>query len=120
MSGEKIHTIRFGTRGWKVGDQAIHATGACSPKYKVHRRDEVTRVDKITLRILELTGGRFDTNIILNDEVLSSPAVCRLARNDGFFGSAPFFDYFLQSQKPGIHNAQLIQWKPDPIDYLNL
>lgn len=120
ISGEKFHTIRFGSRIWKVGDQAIHASGIRAPDYREHRRDLVTRVDSITIRILKPLGKTHDSNIFIDDEILAAAAVCRLARNDGFLGSAAFFQYFRKSLKPGIHTGQLIQWKDKPVDYLNL
>lgn len=119
IDGSKPHTIRLGDR-WKVGQNAIHATGARTKNYREIRRDQVTRVDSIEIEIKRKTVTSFRTSIRINGETLKPSAVVRLALRDGFSGPVPFYEFFRRTYGTGTHRGQLIQWGSSPVDYLNL
>ncbi len=113
IDGSKPHTIRFGKRIYQVGQDAIHTTGSRTPDYKEHRRDQITAVDKIRIKI-----GRYAVRIWINDQQLSTAAADKLVINDGFTGYKKFAQFFrTQHGQEFDITGQLIQWSKTPITY---
>lgn len=112
IDGSKPHTIRFGKRIYKVGQPAIHATGVRTAKYKEHRRDQITAVDKIRILI-----KGYALKIWINDQLLNSAAAHKLVRNDGFNTLGEFTSFFLKKSDYFNMTGQLIHWAKSPINY---
>ena len=110
--GSNPHTIRFGKRSYKVGQNAIHGTGMRTSGYVEHRRDIITSVEEITV-----SCQRFKVEIHIKGKLLTKAQASKLAINDGFKSLNKFIEFFqLQHGTSFTLTGQLIQWQT-PITY---
>lgn len=109
LCGSKIHTIREDLNGrWKVGNIMHQSTGVRTPLQTCYRVDVCKSIQWIVFHeVKEVVPGVWSMVVTIDDRVLSSREIDRLAKHDGFDKKRDFAEFF--KDKTG-RALKLLHW----------
>ena len=105
LAGSKIHTIRADAHDrWREGLTIQFATGVRTKKYRKFKEGLCIRTQTIIIEHHDHTIG--DTEIVVDNKILSLKEIKELSANDGFENLVDFVKWFDKD----CFKGKLIHW----------